>query len=293
VDLQKHLNEKKALVENRLHAIFSLFPDSNKTLRDAMEYSLFGDGKRIRPALAIAACESVGGDPEAVLPFACALEMIHTYSLIHDDLPCMDNDDLRRGRSTCHKVYGEAVALLAGDALLTEAFRVMTDRRGSGVSSSVGRRITNEIAKAAGAAGMVGGQTMDILYDRKKGTKAIVNFIHRNKTSALIRASVVAGALAGRARRKEVSGFAKYGEAVGMAFQIKDDLLDVEGNEEEVGKRLKKDVDKQTYVKHYGIAASKEKIEKLIRQAVSAIDFLGPNGHVLFEFAGFIGRRSS
>jgi geranylgeranyl diphosphate synthase type II len=293
VDFDRFLAEKRTLVENCLRAVFSGFPASSSTLKDAMEYSLFSDGKRIRPALAMASCEAVHGRDEDVLPFAAAIEMIHTYSLIHDDLPCMDNDDLRRGKPTCHKVFGEAVALLAGDALLTEAFRVMADPGRSAVSPSVAQRIVYEIALAAGTGGMVAGQAMDVLYEGKRGTKQIVNFIHRNKTGALIRAAVVAGALAGRVTQKELRGFAAFGESIGLAFQIKDDLLDVEGSEREVGKKLRKDTEKQTYVRYYGIPASKARIDELVGKAVSSVEFLGPKSEMLVQFAYFIKRRSS
>jgi geranylgeranyl diphosphate synthase, type II len=293
VDLKSFLAEKRVFVENTLRAICASFPDSSNSLKEAMEYSLFSEGKRIRPALAIGACEALHGRAEDVLPFAAALEMIHTYSLIHDDLPCMDNDDLRRGRPTLHKVFGEAVALLAGDALLTEAFRVMSDRRNSGVSPSTARRIVHEIALAAGASGMVAGQTTDMAYEGKKGTRGIVNYIHRNKTGALIRASVLAGAFVGRANGPQLKGFRTFGESIGLAFQIRDDLLDVEGTETEVGKKVQKDAEKQTYVKHYGVAASKARLDRLIDKAETSLSFLGPEGEVLREIARFIGHRSS
>jgi geranylgeranyl diphosphate synthase, type II len=292
VDLQGFLTEKRALVEKALRTVCSSFPSSSRPLKEAMEYSLFSEGKRIRPSLAMAACEALGCRSEAVLPFAAGIEMIHAYSLIHDDLPCMDNDDLRRGRPTCHKVFGEAIALLAGDALLTEAFRVMADRRNSEVSSSTARRIIYEVALAAGASGMVAGQTMDVAYEGKKGTKAIVNYIHSHKTGALIRASVLAGAFAGRAKAVQAKGFRIFGESIGMAFQIRDDLLDVEGTEEEVGKKLLKDADKQTYVKYYGVTASKDRIGVLIDRAESALAFLGEKAEVLVGIARFAGNRS-
>ncbi|MGD0228776.1 MAG: polyprenyl synthetase family protein [Syntrophorhabdales bacterium] len=292
MDLTSFLAEKRVLVENELRSIFSALPPSSRILVDAMEHSLFSEGKRIRPGLAIAACEAMDGDAKAVLPFAAALEMIHTYSLIHDDLPCMDDDDVRRGKPTCHKMFGEAVALLAGDALLTEAFRVMADPRRSGVSPTITQKVIYEIALGAGAAGMVGGQTMDVVYEGKKGTKRIVNFIHRGKTSALIRAAVLAGALVGNAKGKELKGFATYGESVGLAFQIRDDLLDVEGTEAEVGKKLKKDMEKQTYVRYYGVSASKARIEALVDKAVASVRFLGAKADMLVKIANFIGRRS-
>ncbi len=184
------------------------------------------------------------------------------------------------------------MALLAGDALLTEAFRVMTNPRHCRVSPEIAQRIVYEIATAAGASGMVAGQTMDVVYEGKRGTKRIVNFIHRNKTSALIKASILTGALAGKANKKELKAFTTFGESVGLAFQIRDDLLDVEGTEAEVGKKLKKDVAKQTYVKHYGITASKARIEGLLEKAVSSVAFLGARADMLIQIANFIGHRS-
>jgi geranylgeranyl diphosphate synthase type II len=220
--------------------------------------------------------------------------MIHTYSLIHDDLPCIDNDDLRRGRPTCHKVFGEAVALLAGDALLTEAFRVMTDPRfSSQTPPAIAREILYEIAQAAGAEGMIAGQVVDVLYDGKEGTKSILDYIHRNKTAALIRASVRVGALAGGAAPRELEQFTTYGESLGLAFQIGDDLLDAEGDEKIVGKKLRKDVTKQTYIKHYGVAQSRARLDELVNEAIEAVKFLGPGGEALTELAEFVGKRSS
>ena len=292
MDLTRFLAEKRALVEQELKAVFSAFPASSRVITEAMEYSLFSDGKRIRPGLAIAACEAMDGDAAAVLPFAAAIEMIHTYSLIHDDLPCMDNDAMRRGRPTCHKVFGEAVALLAGDALLTEAFRVMAAAPAKTVAPGVAQRVIYELARAAGAEGMVAGQVMDVIYEGKVGTKRIVNFIHRNKTSALIRASVLTGAIVGNAKGPALKHFETFGDSIGLAFQIRDDLLDVEGKEAEVGKKLKKDADKQTYVKHYGVAASKARMEALIDRAVASVAFLGTKGEILVGIANFIGSRS-
>jgi geranylgeranyl diphosphate synthase type II len=184
------------------------------------------------------------------------------------------------------------VALLAGDALLTEAFRVMTDPRLCRVPPQIAQRIVFEVAAAAGASGMVAGQAMDVVYEGKRGTKKIVNFIHRNKTSALIRASILTGALAGGANKREMKAFATFGESVGLAFQIRDDLLDVEGTEAEVGKKLKKDAEKQTYVKHYGLAASKVRIDELVEKAASSLAFLGAKAGTLVRIANFVGHRS-
>ena len=294
MDLRTFLNEKRIVVEDFLRLIFASFTTSPEVLKDAMEHSLFSEGKRIRPILALAVCETKRGKAAAVLPFACAIEMIHTYSLIHDDLPCIDNDDLRRGRPTCHKVFGEAVALLAGDALLTEAFRVMTDPRfSSQTPPAIAREILYEIAQAAGAEGMIAGQVVDVLYDGKEGTKSILDYIHRNKTAALIRASVRVGALAGGAAPRELEQFTTYGESLGLAFQIGDDLLDAEGDEKIVGKKLRKDVTKQTYIKHYGVAQSRARLDELVNEAIEAVKFLGPGGEALTELAEFVGKRSS
>lgn len=294
MDLATYLHDKKIVVENTLKDICTSFTTTPGILRNAMEYMLFSNGKKIRPILAIAACEAKDRNADDFLPCFCTLEMIHTYSLIHDDLPSVDNDDLRRGRPTCHKAFGEAVAIMAGDGLLTEAFRVLTDSRFTErVSPKVSRQIVFEIAHAAGTEGMVGGQVMDIIYENKEGSKNILHYIHSHKTAAMLRASVRIGAIAGSAKTRELKSFTRYGDAIGLAFQIMDDILDVEGDEEMVGKKLKKDANKQTYVKHYGILASKYKLEQLVDEAVKSIAFLGENGRVLEEIARFIGNRVS
>jgi geranylgeranyl diphosphate synthase, type II len=292
VDLQTFLDKKRALVQKSLQDILTSFHVSG-ALREAMEYSLLAAGKRLRPILAIAVCEAVKGPVEAVMPYGCAIEMIHTYSLIHDDLPCMDDDDLRRGRPTSHMVFGEATAVLAGDALLTEAFRVMAAAgNATGAQASVACRIIFEVAQAAGVEGMVGGQVLDVLYEGQEGSKEILDTIHRQKTAALIRAAVLAGALVAGVDDTTLARFTTYGDSIGLAFQIKDDLLDVDGDESQVGKRLKKDDRKQTYVKHYGIEASKKKIDELINQAIESIDCLGPGGKILVELARRMGDRA-
>lgn len=294
MDLGTFLHDKRIIVDNVLKDIFASLQTTPGRLRDAMEYSLFSNGKRIRPILAIATCEANGKTSDDLLPIACAIEMIHTYSLIHDDLPSIDNDDIRRGKPTCHKVFGDAIAILAGDGLLTEAFRIMTDNHYTcRIGPKMLKQIIFEIASAAGANGMVGGQVVDVLYDGKEGTKNILNFIHMHKTTALIRASVRIGAITGGAKVKELNKFTKYAESIGLAFQITDDILDAEGDEEIVGKRLKKDSGKQTYIKHYGIVASKIKVEQLIEEAIEAIEFLGENSKILSALAGYICNRVS
>jgi len=292
MELGAYLHDKRIIVENTLKDVFSSLKTTPGMLRDAMEYMLFSNGKRIRPILAVAACEANGKSSDDLLPVACAIEMIHTYSLIHDDLPSIDNDDIRRGRPTCHKVFGDAVAILAGDALLTEAFRVMADNRYTeNISPKILKQVIFEIATASGADGMVGGQVMDVLYDGKEGTKNILNYIHMHKTTALIKASVRIGAIMGGSNIRELKKFTKYAECIGLAFQIVDDILDAEGDEELVGKRLKKDTGKQTYIKHYGITASKIKLEQLIEEAIKSVEFLGDNAIILSDLAKFLGNR--
>ena len=292
MDLGTFLRDKRIIVDNTLKDIFASLQTTPGMLRDAMEYSLFSNGKRIRPILAIATCEANGKASDDLLPMACAIEMIHTYSLIHDDLPSIDNDDIRRGKPTCHKVFGDAIAILAGDGLLTEAFRIMTDSHFTyRIGLKMLRQIVFEVASAAGANGMVGGQVMDVLYDGKEGTKNILNFIHLHKTTALIRASVRIGAIMGGAKVKELNKLTKYAESIGLAFQITDDILDAEGDEEIVGKKLKKDVGKQTYIKHYGIVASKIKVEQLLEEALEAIKFLGENSKILSALARYVCNR--
>jgi len=292
MELGTYLHDKRIIVENTLKDVFASFKTTPGMLRDAMEYMLFSNGKRIRPILAVATCEANGKSSDDLLPLACAIEMIHTYSLIHDDLPSIDDDDIRRGRPTCHKVFGDAVAILAGDALLTEAFRIMVDNHYTeNISPKVLKQIIFEIATASGADGMVGGQVMDVLYDGKPGTKNILNYIHMHKTTALIKASVRIGAIMGGSKVRELKKFTKYAECIGLAFQIMDDILDAEGDEELVGKRLKKDTGKQTYIKHYGITASKIKLEQLIEEATKSIEFLGDKAIILSDLARFLGNR--
>ena len=215
--LERYLPKKEELTSN---------------LHQAMHHSLFAGGKRIRPILSIASFEAAGGKGERILPFACALEMIHTYSLIHDDLPAIDNDDYRRGKPTCHKVFGEAIAILAGDGLLTEAFRLMTNQPAKDHSSSdeaLVLGLINEVAQAAGVLGMVGGQVVDVESEGKVVDLPTVQYIHTHKTGAMILASVRVGAKLGGAQGAILKALTRYGESLGLAFQIADDILNVEG----------------------------------------------------------------
>src|SRR4030042_5245599 len=245
MNIKKYLQEKKLIVDSALERYFPNPPEGegegkpSNSLHRAIRHSLLNGGKRIRPILSIAAFEAVGGKGDHILPFACALEMIHTYSRIHDDLPAIDDDDFRRGKPTCHKVFGEAIAILAGDALLTEAFQLMT-HGGHFEGVVCGEKgvldLVNRVAQAAGISGMVGGQVIDIESEGKEFDLATLQYIHTHKTGAMIRVSVQAGAKLGGAEPEAFKAFTRYGERVGHAFQIADDILDVEGRPELLGK---------------------------------------------------------
>lgn len=243
------------------------FPE---TVHEAMRYSLLAGGKRIRPALCLAACELVGGDRCVALPTACALEMIHTMSLIHDDLPMMDNDDFRRGKPTCHKVFGEEVAILAGDALLSYAFEhIARESDVNIVGAENVLKIITEVGKAVGGEGLVGGQVVDIQSEGKDVGIDTLEYIHEHKTAVLLEAAVVTGAICGGASEDEVERLRHYASCVGLAFQVIDDILDVTQTTEQLGKTAGKDlaVMKTTYPKLVGLDKSKEIAEKLITDA--------------------------
>lgn len=244
-------------------------------IHQAMRYSILGGGKRLRAVLLMAATETVGGEVEKVLPAACALEMIHAYSLIHDDLPAMDNDDYRRGKPANHKVYGEAVAILAGDALLTQAFSLLASMRGNKPESVV--RVIGEFALAAGSCGMIGGQVVDTFSAGNNGEDMAENtleYIHSHKTGALYRAAACAGAILAGASDEKTDSLARYADGLGLAFQIIDDILDIEGDASKLGKPVGSDVknEKITYPLLYGIDESKRKAAETVDKALSALD---------------------
>jgi geranylgeranyl diphosphate synthase type II len=276
MDLMAYLNEKRALVEVALGDIFPAPEGPAADIVSAMGYSLFAGGKRLRPILCIAGAEAAGGKAKDVMPVACALEMIHTYSLIHDDLPVMDDDDMRRGKLTSHKVFGEAVALLAGDGLLTKAFHVMTSPDFvNTVRPKALLAVIGLIAQAAGYEGMVGGQVVDIQSEGKAVDRPTVEFIHTRKTAALISASVVSGAILAGAVEDQVKALTSYGKDIGLAFQVSDDILDIEGDSRELGKNVGSDTrqEKITYPAVLGLKRSKEIQKELVERA---IEFLAP-----------------
>jgi geranylgeranyl diphosphate synthase type II len=240
---------------------------------EAMRYSVDAGGKRLRPILCLATIDALHGEEgEGAYHVACALELIHTYSLMHDDLPCMDNDDIRRGKPTSHKVFGEAVALLAGSALLTRAFEVVA--RAPGLSARQVQRLVCVLADAAGAGGLIGGQTVDCESEGVEVTQETLEYIHACKTAALMEASVVCGAIVADATDERTTRLSRYGRALGMAFQITDDILDASGDERKMGKRVRKDsrAKKATYPALFGLDASRKKADSFIREALEALD---------------------
>jgi geranylgeranyl diphosphate synthase type II len=302
--MENRLNLKVYLQQQATHvdkALDKYLPNEDRLpqqLHKAMRYSIFAGGKRIRPVLMLAACDAVGGQSEKALRAACAMEMIHTYSLIHDDLPAMDDDDMRRGRPTSHKVFGEATAILAGDALLTEAFTLLTEPLTDfEVAPAIQLRITNIIAKAAGSAGMVGGQIVDMESEgAERGIDLpTLEYIHTHKTGALIKAAIESGALFGEADRQKFKALSRYGELAGLAFQIADDILDVEGDQSALGKEVGSDEarGKATYVSLLGLAEAKNRADELRDMALQTLDGFDAKAEPLRQIVNFIVARKS
>lgn len=301
MDLKKYLSERKQTIDRAIEDYFSKDANCEPRLKEAMLYSLRAGGKRLRPVLAMASAEACGGKAETVMPIALALEMIHTFSLIHDDLPAMDDDDLRRGLPTSHIKFGEATAILAGDALLTEAFACLSVgfksphsplfQRGAGGDLD----IILDIANATGACGMTGGQQMDLNAEDKKISYDELIGIHRRKTGALITVSVTSGAKAVAPDGAKTRALKKYGEAVGLAFQITDDILDIEGTTEALGKPAKSDITnkKSTYPAILGMEKSKKLARELVDNAYSALAEFDAKADPLREIARYILNRKN
>ncbi len=294
-DLPAYLTERRALVDAALERFLPPDDTPPPTVHRAMRYSVMAGGKRLRPILVIAGAEAVGGTPATVMPTACALELIHTYSLIHDDLPAMDDDDYRRGRLTNHKVFGEAIAILAGDALLTLAFKLVADNTALVNDSRVLRDVVAELAAAAGTFGMVGGQVVDIESEGKAITAETLEYIHRHKTAALIRASLRAGALLAGGDAQAVGAIGEAGSDLGLAFQIVDDILDVEGSLEELGKTAGSDERKQkaTYPALHGLEASRRQAKMLIERVKQRLGVFGARAVPLRALADYVFERKN
>ena len=289
-DFKAYLNQARERVESALDT--SMGPERPESLREAMRYSLLAGGKRLRPILCLAACELVGGDASQAMPTAVALEMIHTMSLIHDDLPAMDNDDLRRGRPTNHKVYGDAMAILAGDALLSRAFE-MVAVRSADVPAERLVKVVGELALVSGAPGLVGGQVVDLESEGKQVDLETLEYIHLHKTAALLRACVVAGALIGGASDAQVQAMRTYANGIGLAFQIVDDILDVTASSEVLGKTAGKDLlaDKTTYPKLIGLESSRTRALELVGEAKAALQPWKDRAQPLLALADYVASR--
>ncbi|TSA46370.1 MAG: polyprenyl synthetase family protein [Deltaproteobacteria bacterium] len=291
-----YLSDRKALVDGALDEYLPGGQNDPSVIVQAVRYSLLAGGKRIRPILCMAAAEAIGGEAEAVLPAACALEMIHTYSLIHDDLPAMDNDNYRRGRLTSHKVFGEDIAILAGDALLTEAFRLLTNREGMpGMPPDRLLDVAREIAEAAGYRGMVGGQVLDIRAEGEEVGLETLYAIHRRKTGALLRVSTRVGAILAGAGKEALAGLSDYGGKIGLAFQIADDILDVEGDPLLLGKGTGSDAarGKVTFPALMGIDASRARAADIVMDAISSLASFDDRATPLRAIAHYILERRS
>ncbi|HPC85425.1 MAG TPA: polyprenyl synthetase family protein [Smithellaceae bacterium] len=293
--LEAYLKDRRKIVEESLERYLPGENQEPRELHAAMRYSVFAGGKRIRPILCMASAEACGGDLAPVMPVACALELIHTYSLIHDDLPSMDNDDFRRGKPTSHKVFGEATAILAGDALLTEAFGLLS--RAEKVRLAAERRLAviQEMALAAGAAGMVGGQMLDIRTNKPAPDINALTDMHRRKTGALIAAAVRTGAMLAGADDRKLSALTGYANRIGIAFQIADDILNVEGDERLMGKSTGSDaaLGKVTYASLLGLEAAKARLAEEVGEAVTCIASFDARALPLRVIARFIMERKS
>ena len=293
LDVPRYLKERAAAVDEALERLLPPETDPPATIHKAMRYSVFAGGKRLRPVLVIAAAEAVGGRMEQVMPAACAMECIHTYSLVHDDLPAMDNDDFRRGRPTNHKVFGEAMAILAGDGLLTLAFGLLAESFPADGDPGALRQVLADLAEAAGTRGMVGGQVADIEGEGRPATPESLDFIHVHKTAALIRVSLRMGAVIAGGTPAQVQALSAAGGNLGLAFQIVDDLLDVEGTTAQLGKTAGKDQAQQkaTYPAVHGLEASRARAAALIDEADRALASLGAPAEPIRSLARFIIER--
>src|SRR5450432_1186101 len=291
VDLTSYLRGRQREVDRALERFLPKSSAKPATIHKAMRYSLFAGGKRLRPILCLAAAEACGGLTKSALPLACAIECIHTYSLIHDDLPSMDNDDFRRGRATCHKVFGDGIAVLAGDALLTVAFEIAAEANAS-LNYDL-REIFCEISIAAGSRRLIAGQVADLEAEGQPISHAQLRYIHENKTAALLTTSIRLGAMSANATPAQLSATSDFGRALGLAFQVIDDILDVTQTSEKLGKSAGKDVaaKKATYPAVIGLEKSRAEAQRLTSEAHSALKSLGENATVLRALADYLLKR--
>ena len=291
MELKPYLTARQKEVDRALDRFLPKENAKPATIHKAMRYSLFAGGKRLRPILCLAAAETCGGRAEAAMPLACAMECIHTYSLIHDDLPSMDNDDFRRGRATCHKVFGDGIAVLAGDALLTIAFEIAaTAKPTRGYDAT---DLISEIAVAAGSQKLIAGQVADLEAEGRPITRAGLRYIHENKTAAMLKASVRLGAMSANAATKQLDAMGAFGAALGLAFQVIDDILDVTQTSEKLGKSAGKDVaaQKATYPAVIGLEKSRQEAQRLTNEAHAALAPFGTRADTLRAIAAYLLER--
>jgi geranylgeranyl diphosphate synthase, type II len=270
-NIQSYFNKQSQKIDKALRLYLPSEKEYPPRLHQAMRYAVFSGGKRIRPILALAACEAVGGDEKKVLPAACALELIHCYSLVHDDLPSMDNDDLRRGKPTCHKKFGEDLAVLTGDALLTLAFKVLAE---SGKNSKESLKVIATVAEAVGSRGMVGGQAAELAFQKKDMDLAAIEYINTHKTGALIAVSLRVGAMLGGASKRQTTALYSYGKSLGLLFQIVDDILDEEG-----------------YASAVGVSEAKRQAQHWLQNALKKLRIFGKSSDSLIHIAHFVAHR--
>jgi geranylgeranyl diphosphate synthase type II len=291
MNLKAYLKSRQEKIERALDRHLPKESTKPATIHKAMRYSLFAGGKRLRPILCLAAAETSGGKIDNALPLACALECIHTYSLVHDDLPSMDNDDFRRGRLTCHKVFGDGIAVLAGDALLTIAFKIVS--RAKPTSRYDMSTLLREVAVAAGSQKLIAGQVADLEAEGKETTRAGLRYIHEKKTAAILTASVRLGAMSANANPKKLAAMTRFGRALGLAFQVIDDILDVTQTSEKLGKSAGKDVaaKKATYPAVIGLDKSRAEAKRLTKQAHNALSIFGTKAEALHALANYLLER--
>ena len=291
VNLKTYIASRQKTIDRALNRFLPKENTRPATIHKAMRYSLFAGGKRLRPILCLAAAEACGGRTDQALPLACAIECIHTYSLVHDDLPSMDNDDFRRGRPTCHKVFGDGIAVLAGDALLTIAFEIISRAKPARrYDMSI---LLREVAVAAGSEKLIAGQVADLEAEGKNAGRAELRYIHENKTAAILTTAVRLGAMSANASAKQLTAITDFGRSLGLAFQIIDDILDVTQTSEKLGKSAGKDVaaKKATYPAVIGLARSRAEAKRLTRKAHDALSIFGPKGDALHDLANYLLER--
>lgn len=289
LDIDKSIEDYSERISKALIEHLPVANDGQKSVVKAMKYSLTNGGKRLRPILVLEFCKMCGGDTEKAMAYACAVEYVHTYSLIHDDLPCMDNDDLRRGKPSCHKMYGEATALLAGDALLTHAFEIASTADFDGAKNA---DAVSLLAQNSGVCGMIGGQVLDLKYEAASPSMSQLLTVHKLKTGAMISAACLLGCIAGDATEKQILAASKFAYYLGIAFQIKDDILDVTGDEQKLGKPVgsDKDNEKTTYVDIVGLNKAQEDVEKLTQAAIESLSAF-ENNEFVSSLAEYLTRR--